>query len=239
MSWVSHLFRVAHPGTRFKLTVIGKNIIMELIHPLSENYVAAFSSEEDAWLQQVNDYTMQHHPHAHMLSGKVQGQMLSIISSLLQPARILEIGTFTGYSALCLAKGLSPEGKLFTIELREADAAVAQGYFNQSPFKNQLVLLTGNAKEVIPTLQEMWDIVFIDADKTGYIEYYELILPKVKKNGLIIADNILFHGQVLEEQIEGKSARAIHAFNEHVKNDNRVEQVLLTVRDGVSFIRKK
>ncbi len=213
--------------------------MIELVNALSEKYAAAFSSDEDALLQTINEYTTQHHPHVHMLSGKVQGQLLSIISSLLQPKRILEVGTFTGYSALCLAKGLAADGKLFTIELREADAAIAKAYFDQSAYCNQIVQLTGNARELIPTLKEMWDIVFIDADKTGYIEYYELILPNVKPNGLIIADNILFHGQVLQEEITGKNAIAIHAFNEHVKNDNRVEQVLLTVRDGVSFIRKK
>jgi caffeoyl-CoA O-methyltransferase len=211
----------------------------ELVNHLAEKYTAAFSADEEALLQTINEYTTLHHPHAHMLSGKVQGQMLSIISKLLQPQRILEVGTFTGYSALCLAKGLSADGKLFTIELREDDAAIAKAYFDQSVYGNQIIQFTGNAKEVIPTLPEMWDIVFIDADKTGYIEYYELILPNVKPNGLIIADNILFHGQVLQQPITGKNALAIHAFNEHVKNDNRVEQVLLTVRDGVSFIRKK
>jgi predicted O-methyltransferase YrrM len=182
---------------------------------------------------------MQHHPHAHMLSGKVQGQFLSSISQLLQPRRILEVGTFTGYSALCLAQGLPPDGLLYTLELRNADAVTAQQYFDQSTYKEQLKLLVGDAKAIIPTLNETWDIVFIDADKTGYIDYYELILPNMRPNGLMIADNILFHGQVLEPEITGKNAKAIHAFNEHVKHDDRVQQVLLTVRDGLSFIRKK
>ena len=209
-----------------------------LVNILAEAYVDAFSMEEDELLQEVNAYTMQHHPHAHMLSGKVQGDFLTIISRLLQPSRVLEIGTFTGYSALCLAKGLQANGKLFTIELREEDAATARGYFERSAHKNQLQLLVGDAKTIIPTLNETWDIVFIDADKQGYIDYYELILPFVKTNGIIIADNVLFHGQVLEQQISGKNAKAIHAFNQHVKKDNRTEQVLLTVRDGLSMIRK-
>jgi len=212
---------------------------MELVNELSEKYVDAFTSDEEALLQSVNEYTMQHHPHAHMLSGKVQGQFLSSISQLLQPKRILEVGTFTGYSALCLAQGLQPDGLLYTLELRAADAVTAQQYFDQSTYKEQLKLLVGDAKAIIPTLNETWDIVFIDADKTGYIDYYELILPNLRPNGLLIADNILFHGQVLEPEITGKNAKAIHAFNEHVKKDDRVQQVLLTVRDGLSFIRKK
>jgi len=212
---------------------------MELVNELSEKYTAAYSSNEDALLQSVNEYTMQHHPHAHMLSGKVQGQFLSSISQLLQPKRILEVGTFTGYSALCLAQGLPSDGLLYTLELRDADAATAQQYFDQSIYKEQLKLLVGDANAIIPTLNETWDIVFIDADKTGYIDYYELILPNLRPNGLMIADNILFHGQVLEPEITGKNAKAIHAFNEHVMRDDRVQQVLLTVRDGLSFIRKK
>jgi len=209
-----------------------------LVNILAEEYVDTFSMEEDALIKEVNEYTMQHHAHAHMLSGKVQGDFLIIISRLLQPKRILEIGTFTGYSALCLAKGLQEDGKLYTIEVREEDAAIANGYFNRSSQKEQLHLLTGDAKAIIPTLNETWDIAFIDADKSGYIEYYELILPFIKINGIIIADNVLFHGQVLDQEITGKNAKAIHAFNQHVKNDTRTEQVLLTVRDGLSIIRK-
>ncbi len=209
-----------------------------LINILAENYVDAFSMEEDTLLQEVNAYTMKHHPHAHMLSGKVQGDFLTIISQLLQPKRILEVGTFTGYSALCLAKGLQPGGKLCTLELREEDAATARGYFERSAYKDQIQLLVGDAKSIIPTLDETWDIAFIDADKSSYIDYYELILPFIKINGIIIADNVLFHGQVLEQEISGKNAKAVHAFNQHVKNDTRTEQVLLTVRDGLSIIRK-
>ena len=211
---------------------------MELINPLVEKYAADFSSREDDLLQRVSAYTMQNHPQAHMLSGQVQGEFLTIISRLLQPHKILEIGTFTGYSALCLAKGLKEGGILHTIELRENDAAVAKKYFQQAPEKDKIVLHVGNAMDIVPTLNEIWDIVFIDADKTGYIDYYELILPFLKPNGLIIADNVLFHGQVLEENISGKNAIAINNFNQHVKNDTRVEQVVLTVRDGLLLIRK-
>ena len=213
--------------------------MIELINAAAEQYAELFTTDEDELLQTINDYTTKNYPQAHMLSGKVQGQFLAIISQLFQPSSILEIGTFTGYSALCLAKGLQPQGRLFTIELREEDAAVAQSFFNKSLHASQIVQLTGDAIKIIPTLHEIWDIVFLDADKTGYIDYYELILPSVKKNGVIIADNVLFHGQVLQDPISGKNAVAVHNFNLHVKADSRVQQVMLTMRDGISIIRKK
>ncbi len=212
---------------------------MELVNPKAEVYATNFSTCEDELLQSIAQFTEQNHPHAHMLSGAVQGSFLSMLSQLLQPMYIVEVGSFTGYSALCLAKGLQPSGKLYTIELREKDAATAQNFFNKSLYRHQIIQLIGNAKEILPTLPQTWDIAFIDADKTGYIEYYELILPKLKPNGIIVADNVLFHGQVLELSINGKNAKAINEFNLHVKNDCRVEQVMLTIRDGLMVIRKK
>ena len=200
---------------------------MELVNPLVEKYAQMFSSPEDNLLRKVSEETIENHAHAHMLSGHLQGSFLTTLSKLLHPQRILEIGTFTGYSALCLAK-----------ELREEDAAIANKYFQQSLDKEKIVLHIGNAMDIIPVLQESWDIVFIDADKSGYIDYYEMVFPYLKHNGLIIADNVLFHGQVLEENITGKNAVAIHAFNEHVKKDARVDQTLLTIRDGLLLIRK-
>ena len=211
---------------------------MELVNITAEAYAAKFSTAEDELLQEINRYTTQTHTKAHMLSGQVQGSFLTLLSRLLQPTKILEIGTFTGYSALCLSKGLQVGGKIHTIELREEDAATAMAYFEQSINRDKIVLHVGDAKLIIPTLNEVWDIVFIDADKTGYIDYYELILPFVKPNGIIIADNVLFHGQVLEQTISGKNARAIDAFNKHVRNDERVEQVFLTIRDGLLLIQK-
>lgn len=211
---------------------------MELVRIAAELYAAKFCLAEDELLQELNLNTTATHAQAHMLSGQVQGSFLTMLSCLLQPKKILEIGTFTGYSALCLCKGLQADGQLHTIELREADAAIARSYFERSAYKNNMVLHVGDAHQIIPTLSALWDMVFIDADKTSYIDYYELILPTVKTNGLIIADNVLFHGQVLEQNITGKNAQAIDAFNEHVKNDKRVEQVILTVRDGLMLIRK-
>ncbi|HRQ51791.1 MAG TPA: O-methyltransferase, partial [Agriterribacter sp.] len=179
------------------------------------------------------------HPRAHMLSGRVQGKLLTMLSRMISPSRILEIGTFTGYSALCMAKGLKADGLLYTIELREEDALKAQGFFNKSAVKDRIKLQVGNALEIIPALNESWDMVLLDADKVNYINYYEIVLPQLKRGGFIIADNVLFHGQVLGEKPEGKNAKAIHAFNTHVKQDSRVEQVLLTVRDGLMLVMKK
>lgn len=210
----------------------------ELIHQPINEYAERFSSAESPLLEEINKYTQANHPHAHMLSGRLQGRFLSMLSRLLQPQYILEIGTFTGYSALCLAEGLGPTGGLHTIEIREEDAATAKGYFERSPYAHQIHLMVGPAATIIPQLPFTWDLVFIDADKTGYIEYYELVVPRLRKGGLIIADNVLFHGQVLETVISGKNAKAIHAFNEHVKSDPRVETNLVTLRDGLLLIRK-
>jgi predicted O-methyltransferase YrrM len=212
---------------------------MELVHPLAEAYAEKYSSQDEALLEQIQIETKEQHPHAHMLSGPVQGRLLSFLSQMLLPKNILEIGSFTGYSALCLAEGLTSEGQLHTIELRIEDAQTAASNFSKSKRNKQIHLHIGNAKEIIPTLNIEWDLVFIDADKTGYIDYYELIVPRLSKKGWIIADNVLFHGQVLEESISGKNAKAIQAFNEHVLADERTEQVLLTIRDGLFLIKKK
>jgi len=211
---------------------------MDLLHPLVQAYAEKYTSPEDGLLQQINQQT-QAHPQAHMLSGHIQGKLLELLSLLLKPRRILEIGSFTGYSALCLAKGLTAEGKLHTIELREEDAAMAQQNFNLSDANDKIILHTGNALEIIPGLEEAWDMVFIDADKTGYIDYYKMVLPRLKKGGVILADNVFFHGEVLQPELKGKNAKAIQAFNEYIRQDDSVEQVLLTVRDGLMLIFKK
>ena len=211
---------------------------MELVNEKAENYSRYFSTPQEALLQTIIDDTNAHHPHANMISSDVQGKLLEFISKMLKPSKILEIGTFTGFSALCLAKGLAQGGMLHTLELRAEDAATAQQYFDASAYAKQIQLHLGNALDIIPAINEEWDLVFIDADKVSYIQYYELTLQRLKPGGWIIADNVLFHGQVLEEEVKGKNAKAIHAFNEHVKNDKRVEQVMLTVRDGLTIIKK-
>jgi predicted O-methyltransferase YrrM len=205
----------------------------------AEQYAGAFSSPLSPLLAEILEYTESNHPAAHMISGHVQGQFLSIISNIIRPGRILEIGTFTGFSALCMAEGLQESGLLYTIEMREADADTAQGFFNRSKYSDHIKLLRGNAAEIIPALNETWDLVFIDADKTGYINYYEMVMPHLRPGGIILADNVLFHGEVLHETVKGKNAIAIDAFNKHVQADQRNAHVLLTIRDGITMVRKK
>jgi caffeoyl-CoA O-methyltransferase len=212
---------------------------LEFLHPLAQAYADRYTTAEDELLQKVSRDTQAKHPLAHMLSGQVQGRFLQFLAALLQPRRMLEIGTFTGYSALCLAAGLGPGGVLHTIELRPEDAATAQQNFNDSSYRDKIHLHTGNALDIIPRLAEEWDMVFIDADKTGYLDYYKMVLPRVRKGGVILADNVLFHGEVLNENITGKNALAIQAFNEYVQKDVSVENVLITMRDGLMMMIKK
>jgi predicted O-methyltransferase YrrM len=179
------------------------------------------------------------HPLAHLQSNWNQGGFLSFFSKLLAPQSILEIGTFTGFSALCLAEGLNHTGTIDTIELRAEDANAARLHFDASPKGPQIISHIGDAKNILPTLHKQWDLVFIDADKTGYIEYFNLVLPMLSDKGVIIADNVLFHGQVFEENITGKNALAIHAFNEYILQHQDIEKIMLTVRDGLTLIRKK
>ncbi|MBN8851835.1 MAG: methyltransferase [Sphingobacteriales bacterium 50-39] len=212
---------------------------MDIINPLAQAYAERFTSPENGLLKEIADHTYQHHAHAHMLSGHLQGRFLEMISRLQRPRRILEIGTFMGYSAICLAAGLREGGVLHTIELRDEDADVAEGYFRRSNMNGRIILHRGIALEIIPALQEDWDLVFIDADKVNYTEYYKLVLPRLTPGGLIIADNVLFHGKVLESPVNDKNAKAIHAFNAYVEKDDTVEKLMLTIRDGLLFIRKK
>ena len=211
---------------------------MDLILPAAEQYALTHTSAEDALLKEVHDFTVRHHPEHHMLSGSLQGKFLEMISCMIRPRRILEIGTFTGYSALCLSKGLADEGQLHTIELREADAQKARSFFDRSDRSGQIISHTGNALEIVPKLAETWDLVFIDADKPAYIQYFNLVFPHLRKNGFILADNIFFHGQVLQENVKGKSAKGIKAFNDFIRERNDIEKIVLTIRDGLCLLRK-
>jgi len=210
---------------------------VELINEQVQLYAEKFSSQEDELLRKINAYT-QTHPEAQMLSGHLQGKLLEMLSYMIGPRRILEIGTFMGYSAICLAKGLTEDGQLHTIELRESEAVKAKEFFAQSQYSSRIILHVGSALDIIPSLNETWDLVFIDADKPAYIDYFNLVLPKVRKNGFILADNIFFHGQVLEEPVTNKNAKGIKAFNEYVQRRTDIDKVVLTVRDGLYLIRK-
>lgn len=212
---------------------------MDFINPIANTYIEHYSEATPSYLRTMYDATIATHPHAHLQSNWHQGGVLSMLSKIVAPKYILEIGTFTGFSSLCLAEGLNKDGELHTIELREEDANNAKKYFEKSHHANKIKLHIGDAKKIIPTLSPTWDLVFIDADKTGYIEYYNLVLPKLSANGLIIVDNVLFHGDVLEEKITSKSAKAIQAFNDFLLNDKSTEHSILTVRDGLTIIRKK
>lgn len=211
---------------------------MELINALAQQYSEKYTSAEDELLKEVANFTYQHHPHSHMLSGHLQGKLLEMISIMIRPSRILEVGTFTGYSALCLAKGLTNDGQLHTIELRDEDAARAKSYFDRSFFKEKIILHVGDALQIVGELHESWDLVFIDADKENYTNYFDRIISQVKPGGFILADNVLFHGQVLEKEIKGKNARAIQQFNDYVMSRTDIEKLMLPVRDGLYLIRK-
>ena len=211
---------------------------MELLPAIVEAYVEKYTSEEDELLKKVARFTLEHHPKHHMLSGHLQGKFLEMVSCMIRPLKILEIGTFTGYSALCLAKGLQKEGKLHTIEVRENDANTAKSFFEESFFSQKIILHIGDALKIVDELNESWDLVFIDADKENYTNYFNLVLPKLRPNGFILADNTLFHGQILEKEVKGKSAKAIQAFNDFLLTRTDIEVVMLPLRDGLSLIRK-
>ena len=212
----------------------------KVLLPLAlQQYAEHFTTKEDEVLKELNEETYEHIGRPHMLSGHLQGALLQMLSCMIHPKRILEIGTYTGYAAICLAKGLSEDGVLHTIELDENLKEIANRYFIKAGLQDKIKQHIGKAADIIPTLNETFDLVFIDADKKNYGLYYDLVFDKIPIGGIIIADNVLFNGEViLPEQEQGKFAKAIHAFNEKLLNDNRVEQVLLPVRDGILIVRK-
>jgi predicted O-methyltransferase YrrM len=209
---------------------------MDLIHHLANEYALKHSSSMDELLSEIYQYTLENHPESHMISGPLQGNLLTMISRMIQPKSILEIGTFTGFSAICLAKGLQEDGRLLTIESRASEASVAKRFFDRSDFKEQILLQVGDAKEILMDLNESWDLVFVDADKTGYINYFEMLMKHAKSGSWMLFDNVFFHGEVLKEKLTGKNAKAIDAFNEHVSKDPRVEKLVMTIRDGLTLL---
>ncbi len=201
-------------------------------------YAQNLTQPESPLLQRLNRETHADVLKPRMLSGHIQGRLLALFSKMMRPALIVEIGTFTGYSALCLAEGLSDNGKLITIEVNEELKSIAQKYFDESKFAANIEQIIGDASNIIPTIPNEIDLVFIDADKKNYKKYYELILPKLRKGGIIIADNVLWSGKVAQpSKIDNDTQTLIH-FNAHVQHDNRVENLLLPVRDGLMIARK-
>ena len=211
----------------------------ELISPEIEAYCEAHTTEETDLLYRLNRQTHLQTINPRMASGQLQGHFLSLISDMIRPKRILEIGTFTGYSALCLATGLTTDGILHTIEINEEYEDRIRTFFAESLYNRQINLHIGDAKTIVPSLNEQWDLVFIDAEKSDYQEYYEAVFPKVRKNGFILIDNMLWNSKVVcEIQHNDKDTQAILAFNDKVQQDGRVRNLLLPFRDGIMMIEK-
>ncbi len=213
---------------------------MHFISESLDNYITNHSQKEPDLLHALNRETHQKILQPRMLSGHFQGRVLSMLSKIINPKSILEIGTYTGYATLCLAEGLAPDGQLHTIEVNDELATIQKKYFDLSDYKNQIIPHLGDAKQIIPALQTTFDLVFIDADKENYALYFDLIVPKMNKGGIILSDNVLWSGKVLEP-INPKdiSTQAIVAYNHKINTDSRVETVLLPIRDGLTVTRVK
>ncbi|WP_025763802.1 O-methyltransferase [Dyadobacter tibetensis] len=204
-----------------------------------ESYCELHSDSESELLSQLNRDTHAHVLNPRMLSGPLQGRLLSLISRMIRPDNILEIGTYTGYSALCMAEGLSPDGKLITIDINEELESRTRRFVEMSAYASQIDYRIANALEILPTLKNTFDLVFIDADKINYQSYYDLCLPMVRKGGYIIADNVLWSGKVIEKKDKiDKDTQALLDFNQFVTQDKRVSNLLLPVRDGLMMIQK-
>lgn len=212
---------------------------MEFISPELQQYVTEHSSAVSPLLSQIDRETHLEVLQPRMLSGHFQGRVLSMLAQLLKPTAILEIGTYTGYSALCLAEGLTPDGKLITIDVNEELAPRVRGYFEASAYAQQIDYRIANAAQLIPTLQYTFDLIFIDADKQQYPLYYEQALEKLKPGGFILIDNVLWSGKVLDTQHQDKDSVLLRELNLKISQDARVEKVLLPIRDGLYLIRKK
>ena len=211
---------------------------MNLVSPEIEKYIEAHTTDESEVLQKLNRKTQTDVLMPQMLSGKVQGQFLKFISQMLQPERVLEIGTFTGYAAICLAEGLTVNGKLFTIDINEELEAIVKTHVEKAGLQNKIVQIIGNAAQAIQQLDETFDLVFIDADKQNYGLYFDLVIDKVRTGGIILADNVLWSGKIINEQ-KDKDTQKLAEFNDKVQQDNRVENVIVSIRDGIMMIRKK
>lgn len=213
---------------------------MEFISKDLSDYCEAHTSKESTVLSKLNRKTHLKVVSPRMLSGHLQGRFLSFISKLYQPKLIVEIGTYTGYSALCLAEGLSENGKLISIDVNEETSAFAKNFIAQTEYANTIELVVADAKEYIQTITQPIDIVFIDADKKNYLTYYHLVMDKLTKGGLIIADNVLWSGKItMPEKDMDRETLALHQFNQFVQQDARVENLLLPIRDGLMIVRKK
>lgn len=205
-----------------------------------DDYVVEHSQQEPQILKELSRETWQKVLNPRMLSGAYQGRLLSILSKLINPKHILEIGTYTGYSALCLAEGLQKEGTIITLDKNEELETLQNKYFEKSGYRNQIVQKVGNALEIIPTISEKFDLVFIDADKSNYSNYFHLIIDKMNPGGIILSDNVLWSGKVIEElDPKDNDTKELLAYNKLLNTDDRIETVLLPIRDGLTISRVK
>jgi predicted O-methyltransferase YrrM len=200
-------------------------------------YAEDFTSDESSVLKELREHCYAHYEDSAMLSGFVQGRVLAMFSQMIRPHLVLEIGTYLGYSALCFAEGLTEGGKVYTLDINEETNKVARSFVEKSEYADRIEFHLGSALDIIPTLPGVFDLVFIDADKPNYSNYYNTVLGRVRPGGFIIADNVLWSGKVLEEEKDENTA-ALHAFNEMVRKDERVSNVLFPIRDGLMVIRK-
>ena len=210
---------------------------MDLFNTSLTSYLEAHSDSENELLKRIDRETHLKETMPHMLSGHYQGRVLSLLSKLISPKRVLEIGTFTGYATLCLAEGLAAEGLIHTIDINEELESRVRGYFDESGYVSRIHYHIGDAMEIIPTLDEPFDLVFIDADKKNNLNYYELVIDKMSSGGTILIDNVLWKGKVLDDSND-KQTELILKLNKHIAADSRVEKVILPIRDGVFLIRK-
>ncbi|MFT6855447.1 MAG: caffeoyl-CoA O-methyltransferase [Cyclobacteriaceae bacterium] len=211
---------------------------MDFLPEAISTYSEQHTSDDSSLLHQITRETNLNVLKPRMLSGHLQGRVLSMISHMIAPKNILEIGTYTGYSALCMAEGLTNDGQLITIERNEELASKIQHYFNQSAYTSKLHLKIGDAREIIPSLHQTWDLIFIDADKASYQTYFNLTIDHVRSGGFILIDNVLWSGKVAETDKNDKATLSMRAFNDAMHKDQRVENVLLPIRDGIMILRK-
>lgn len=213
-----------------------------MINTEIQDYANRFTSAQSELLKELLEKTYGERADKSMLSGFYQGRVLSMISHLVKPRRVLEIGTYVGFSALCFAEGLTDDGKIITLDIQPETNAIARDFFARSGYSDKIDARLGNATEIIPTLDETFDLVFIDADKPNYANYFDLVFPKLKIGGIIAADNVLWSGHVLQAEKgldDDESTVALHKFNQKILADERVSNVLMTIRDGLMIIRKE
>lgn len=211
---------------------------MEFLPEDLQQYVEDHTESESDLLQRINRDTHLHVLKPRMLSGHLQGRILSLLSHMIKPQHILEIGTYTGYASLCLAEGLASGGKLITIDNNAELSIRAKAYFSESIYSDQIEMKVGDAMEIIPTLKQQWDLIFIDADKNNYSNYFEMVIDQTNTGGFIIADNVLWSGKVADETKKDKDTEALRKFNQQLHTDDRVQNVLFPVRDGLMIVRK-